>query len=77
MVCETRVEERGWDVESRIQFTADGLINTVTSKRGGGGGCPVTMRAHYKRAADPWRKVRATVAIVGSWPGGGGPSMAK
>ena len=70
MVCETRVEERGWDVESRIQFTDDGLINTVTSKSGCGGR-PVTMRAHYKRAADPWRTVRATVAVVDSWPRGG------
>ena len=43
MLCETRVEDRGWEIESKIQFTSDGLVNTVTSKRDN-----VMMRAHYK-----------------------------
>ena len=43
MLCETKVEERGWDIESRIQFTSDGLVNTVTCKRDN-----VMMRAHYR-----------------------------
>ena len=43
MLCETRVEDRGWEIESKIQFTSDGLVNTVTSKRDN-----VMMRVHYK-----------------------------
>ena len=47
MFCETKVEERGWDIESRIQFTSEGLVNTVTSKRDN-----VMMRAHYRDGSD-------------------------
>lgn len=47
--CQTEVKRSGWNVESRIMFTSEGITAIYVNSQTG-----TTMTAKYSRVIDPW-----------------------